>query len=137
MIGKIDQYLSFQENALKLRTKRQEVLASNIANADTPNFKARDFDFAKALDASRQKQQPAITPPGLSRTDGRHLSIPPVQPPQPELLYRNPHQPSIDGNTVEVDTEMAQFSDNAVRYQASLTFMQRRIEGLKLALQSQ
>ncbi|WP_373976059.1 flagellar basal body rod protein FlgB [Chitinibacter sp. SCUT-21] len=134
MLAKIDDYFRNQETALKMRSYRQEILASNIANADTPNYKARDFDFKAAFETAREGQQM----PTLATSDARHL-----QPSQkidifsPELLYRNERQPSIDGNTVEMDSEMKEFTDNAIRYQASVTFMQRRIESMKTALTGQ
>ncbi|GAA5785867.1 flagellar basal body rod protein FlgB [Chitiniphilus shinanonensis] len=134
MLGRIDDYFRPQETALKLRSLRQEVLASNIANADTPQYKARDFDFEAAFKAATAKQAGGA----LATTDARHLQPKnTIDPLSPELMYRNPYQASIDGNTVEMDNEMRQFSDNAVRYQAAITFMQRRIEGLRGAIQNQ
>ncbi|TJZ73831.1 flagellar basal body rod protein FlgB [Chitiniphilus eburneus] len=134
MLGRIDAYFHPQETALKLRSQRQEVLAANIANGDTPQYKARDFDFKAAFVAATAKH----TGGALATTDARHLQPKnTVDPLSPELLYRNPYQASIDGNTVEMDTEMREFSDNAVRYQAAITFMQRRVEGLRGAMQTQ
>jgi len=132
MLGKLDQHFSFNENALRLRAYRSEVLASNLANADTPHFKARDFEFAQVLQQSLQ------TPNAfeMSTTHGQHLQtfeIP--NPMRPGLMYRMETQPSIDGNTVETDVEMAQFSDNALRYQAELAFINNKIAGLRSALQ--
>lgn len=134
MLSKIDNHFRNQESALKMRAYRQEILASNIVNADTPNFKARDFDFKAAYESARAGQQTA----SLATSNPRHL-----QPSTtidlfaPELKYRNERQPSIDGNTVEMDTEMKEFTDNAIRYQAAVTFMQRRIESMKTALTGQ
>ncbi len=134
MLSKLDNYFASNETALKLRGMRQEVIASNIANADTPGYKARDFDFSQALDnAVGQQQSQGL---GLAKTDGRHLSGLKQNPLDIQLMYRNDVQPSIDGNTVDMNTEMSNFTDNAVRYQASLTFMQQRIAGLRAALQS-
>lgn len=133
MIGKLDSYLGFNEAALKLRGYRQEVLSSNIANADTPHYKAQDFQFADALRGALQPRGDL----GMSRTDAGHLQGTGKNPLQPRLLFRNPSQPSIDGNTVETDVEMAQFSDNAIRYQAEITFLNSKISGLRSALQSQ
>ncbi|WP_157314146.1 flagellar basal body rod protein FlgB [Chitinibacter sp. GC72] len=134
MLGKIDNYFRNQETALKMRSYRQEVLASNIANADTPNYKARDFDFKAAFDTARAGQQTAM----LAVSNPRHLQ-PSTQIDifSPELKYRNERQPSIDGNTVDMDTEMKEFTDNAIRYQAAVTFVQRRIESMKTALTGQ
>ncbi|WP_410499222.1 flagellar basal body rod protein FlgB [Chitinibacter sp. S2-10] len=134
MLGKIDNYFRNQEAGLKMRSYRQEVLASNIANADTPNYKARDFDFKAAYEAARLPLQTST----LATSNPRHL-----QPANkidifsPELKYRNERQPSIDGNTVDMDSEMKEFTDNAIRYQSAVTFMQRRIESMKTALTGQ
>ncbi|WP_246120741.1 flagellar basal body rod protein FlgB [Chitinolyticbacter meiyuanensis] len=134
MLSRIESYFAPQETALSLRARRQEVIASNIANADTPQYKARDFDFRTAYEAA-VSGKPADA---LKATDARHLQPKTqVDPLSPELLYRNPYQASIDGNTVEMDTEMREFADNAIRYQAAITFMQRRIEGLRGAMQNQ
>jgi flagellar basal-body rod protein FlgB len=135
MLSKINRHFAFNETALKLRATRQEVIASNIANADTPGYKARDFDFAATLGSAVTAQRGQGV--GLSRTDSRHLAGKPVNELEALLMYRNDVQPSIDGNTVDMNIEMSNFTDNAVRYQASLTFMQQRIAGMKAALQSQ
>jgi flagellar basal-body rod protein FlgB len=135
MLGKIEDYFRTQETALKMRAYRQEVLASNISNGDTPNYKARDFDFKTAFEAARAQQQPAT----LATSNQRHLqpASASIDLFSPALQYRNERQPSIDGNTVDMDTEMKEFTDNAIRYQASVTFLQRRIESMKTALTGQ
>ena len=132
MLARLDDYFRVQESALKLRSARQEILASNIANADTPEYKARDFDFGSAFKAALDKSGGA----SMVRSDNRHLQ------PQgsPDLFgaqvkYRGESQSSIDGNTVNMDQEMMAFTDNALRYQASLTFMQKRIETMRNAIQ--
>ena len=112
--------------ALLLRTQRMDVLATNLANADTPHFKARDFDFATALDR-------AAGHGGLRVTHGRHIDSASSEA-RGDLAYRVPHQPSVDGNTVEADLELARFAENAVAYQASLSFIDGRISTLRLAL---
>ncbi|THG78681.1 flagellar basal body rod protein FlgB [Pseudomonas sp. A-1] len=135
MIDKLDGALRMHQLALGLRAERQQVLANNIANADTPNFKARDFDFAAEL-ARAAQAQPAAGPQALRTTDARHLSgrLGGLAS-ERELLYRIPGQPSMDGNTVDMDLERGEFADNAMRYQVSLTLMNSRIQGLKTALQ--
>lgn len=136
MIDKLDGALRMHQLALGLRAERQQVLANNIANADTPNFKARDFDFAAELGKAAQGSLRAAGSPGLLTTDARHLSARlDSLGAERELLYRIPAQPSMDGNTVDMDFERGEFTDNAVRYQASLTLMSSRIQGLKSALQ--
>ena len=132
--SKFDEAIAFQSKALGLRAYRQQVLAENIANADTPNYKARDFSFKSALDsamAGRATGGLAMerTAPGhLSGTTGRALA---------DLKFRQPMQSSADGNTVEMDVERAEFAENALRYEASLTFINSRIKGLMTAIQGQ
>ncbi|WP_035053733.1 flagellar basal body rod protein FlgB [Andreprevotia chitinilytica] len=135
MLGQINDYFRTSETALKLRSQRQEVIAANIANADTPNYKARDFDFRSAFDAATAKQHAGQ----MATTDAHHLQPKSgvANPLSPQLQYRNPFQPSIDGNTVEMNTEMREFSDNAIRYQAAITFMQGQISTMKTALSTQ
>jgi flagellar basal-body rod protein FlgB len=130
----LDAYLGDHAGALALRAYRGEVLASNIANADTPNYQARDFDFAAAL----RRAMSGVQAVRLAQTSERHLSgAGQRQPVIADLQYRVPVQPSIDGNTVELDTELAQFSENAMRYQATLTFLNERIHSLRTALTGQ
>ena len=140
MIDQLESAFNFHQQALGLRQQRHQVLAANIANADTPNYKARDIDFAselkKAVDGSQAQQQNGGL--ALARTSDRHLAGegPAWQGAESaDLLYRIPDQPSLDGNTVDMDRERTQFADNAVRYQAALTIMNRRIQGLKNAMQ--
>ncbi len=137
MLDKLDGALRFHQEALNLRAERQQVLANNIANADTPAFKARDFDFARELAGAMQNGRPSGSSMELATTSGRHLQGRLQAPAVRELLYRVPDQPSLDGNTVDMDRERTAFADNAVRYQASLTFMNSRLQGLKSAMQSE
>lgn len=139
MIGKIDNYMRFNELALGLRSQRQEVLASNIANADTPHYKARDIDFSSALQGALARTQP---PAGvLNKTQPGHVggagqtgnTLPDGTP----LLYRTPAQGSVDGNTVDMDAERNQFADNALRYEAAVTMINGQIKGLLTAIQGQ
>jgi flagellar basal-body rod protein FlgB len=133
MLNGLDAHFAGPLQALNLRAQRSEVLASNIANADTPNYKARDFDFAAALSGASGTTQRVA----LARTSVRHLGGAAGLAPGVTLQYRVPIQPSIDGNTVEMDTELAQFSDNALRMQADLAFMSDRIRSLLTAIQGQ
>ena len=135
MIGKLDQAMQFNEAALSLRGQRQQILSSNIANADTPNYKARDIDFGRALQGAMSRSAGA---PTLATTAGAHLPARGANASgglDTALLYRKPLQASIDGNTVEMDTERNQFADNAIRYEASLTFLSGQIKGLLAAIQ--
>jgi flagellar basal-body rod protein FlgB len=120
------------ELALLARARRAGVLAANLANADTPNYKARDIDFGATLEAAGTQADLA-----LATTSAAHLGGADSMPPGGELKYRIPYQPSLDGNTVETPIEMAAFSENAVRYQASLMFINRTISAIETALTGQ
>ena len=128
---KLDDAFGIHEEALRLRGRRSEVLASNLANADTPGYKARDFDFQAML--RQEIQQPvrlAATRPGHIRNDQGLVAT-------TQMAYRIPQQPSLDGNTVEIEREQTEFSANAMRYQASLRFLDGRIKGLMTAIKGQ
>ncbi|KAA0014459.1 flagellar basal body rod protein FlgB [Billgrantia pellis] len=135
MIDQLEAAFNFHQQALGLRQERHKVLASNIANADTPNYKARDIDFASELKKAVEHGGAGGEGLALARTSDRHLAGQGLASPRQELLYRVPDQPSLDGNTVDMDRERTQFADNSVRYQAALTILNRRIQGLKNAMQ--
>lgn len=120
--------LALHENALRLRAHRNEVLASNIANADTPNYKARDLDFGTALKNARHSTL------DLARTSEMHREAWGTTRSGGKLVYRVPVQPTLDGNTVEADVEQAKFAENAVQYRASLRFLDGSIRSLKYAI---
>ncbi|MCX7194004.1 MAG: flagellar basal body rod protein FlgB [Proteobacteria bacterium] len=133
MINKLDEALRFHQSALSLRGARQELLAANIANADTPGYKARDIDFASALQnavAGSSVKLPMATSSAmhLEGNTGSQIMGAPVQ-------YRRPDQPSADGNTVNMDVERAQFADNALRYEASVKFTSDELKDMLAALQ--
>ncbi len=133
MSDRIDELFRFHQTALNLRAVRQELLASNIANADTPNYKARDIDFASALQSALQGEGAALP---LSTTAAAHLDGASGQTVMgAPVQYRIPTQPSADGNTVEMDTERAQFADNALRYEASVRFISDKARDVLSALQ--
>lgn len=132
MINRIDQELSFSQTALNLRAYRQELLASNIANADTPNYKARDIDFKTALNGALGKTQSSALP--LSRTAEGHLSAVAANSFGAALQYRSAQQPSVDGNTVSMDVERAAFAENAIQMEATLAFVNSRFKFLSAAL---
>ena len=117
---------------LTLRANRQQVLAGNIANADTPNFKARDFDFASTLAKAVDGRGEGTL--ALTTTSPRHLSGN-AESGLSSLSYRQPTQASADGNTVEMDVERAQFSENAMYYEAGMTFISGQIKTLLTAVQ--
>ena len=116
------------EQALLLHGQRVGVLATNLANADTPNYKARDIDFTAVLAHTDAAPMP------LRATQAAHISIDDSEAPAADLKYRNPYQASLDGNTVEMPVEQAAFSENNVRYQASLMFINLSIAELQLAI---
>lgn len=125
----IDNYLKPHAAALSLRQERMEVLGSNIANAATPNYKARDISFAveynKVMDGL-----------GTLTTDhAMHIST--TTGGSSEMLYRQPISPSLDGNTVELHVEQLQFAENSTRYEASLQFLSDRIRNLRSALRGE
>ena len=141
MIGKLDNYLRFNETALSLRSQRQELIASNIANADTPNFKARDIDFASAMQGALAKAaNPGATGAGqLAATSKAHIQAAADGKALPDgtpVLYRGVVQGAVDGNTVDMDVERNQFADNALRYEAGITMINAQIRGLMAAIQN-
>ncbi len=145
MIDRLTNALDFNAQALLLRSERTRVLASNLANADTPNYKARDFDFRAALSqatgvqmstgapgaAARSSGAPATMP---VRTDAAHMSSVNGAGGGPTLLYRTPLQTALDANTVDMDMERAAFADNSVRYEAALRFINGQIKTLTTAI---
>ncbi|MDT7526604.1 MULTISPECIES: flagellar basal body rod protein FlgB [Idiomarinaceae] len=132
MIDKLTSALQFQQQALALRQQRQETLASNIANADTPNYKAQDFNFATALKRATASQ---TGPVPLAKTHSGHLSLSNAHQAPVAMQYRVPAQSRLDGNTVDMEMERAQFLDNSLRYQADIQFLDDRITGLRKAMQ--
>lgn len=155
MLNRMTASLEFQGKALALRAERQSVLASNIANADTPNYKARDFDFARAL--AKATGQPAAPGGAASATDSSRASLPlagsastvtsaghlplgqvaSVLSTRPEVDYRQPDQAAMDGNTVELDRERANFADNAVRFEATLRFINGNVRTMLSAIRGE
>lgn len=135
MTKEIDRMFNLHQAALGARGYRSQVLASNIANADTPGYQARDVDFKAVLAeaAGAQSGQQAT----MVRTSSRHMGpgAPNGATPVGPLVYRTVTQASIDNNTVDVNVERAQFADNAMRYEASLTFINARIKSLMAAIQ--
>jgi flagellar basal-body rod protein FlgB len=131
----ISKVLDFAGEALKLRAERQRVIASNVANADTPGFKARDFDFARAL--SQATSATGVQPGSLATTNARHLGPAGNSLSTVSLAWRQPAQTSLDGNTVEIDAERAKFAENTVHYEATLRFMNSRIKTILTAIQGQ
>ncbi|MCE2595611.1 flagellar basal body rod protein FlgB [Motilimonas cestriensis] len=123
--------LGIHQYTLGIRSKRSEMLASNIANADTPNYKARDISFSDALAAAKSGNQFS-----LEKTNTRHFTM--QSDLQPGIKFRQPNQPDTgDGNTVDVQVERNQFMQNSMEYQASLSFLNSKIASLRKAIKGQ
>jgi len=135
----LDTLFGVHERALLLRGERTAVLAANLANADTPGYKARDINFASVL-AGEQASLPLAPPVGAQSASAAlsrghlPLGLETRIASSGDLQYRVPYQPSADGNTVEAQVEQAAFAENTVRYQASLMFITRKVQGLEAAL---
>jgi len=129
----IERAFSIHDDALQLRSQRSSILAANIANADTPNYKARDMDFSEMMKQAETQQKSQLS---MSRTHRSHINAQGVNA-NTAIKYRNPLHASLDGNTVDTHVEQARFSENAIQYQTSLTFLNSKIAGLKLAIKGQ
>lgn len=136
MLDKLDATLRFDKEALNLRAQRQEILAANIANADTPGYQARDIDFTSQLNKVLEQGRGKGSGMALTLTATRHIPAQTLQPPQLDLLFRVPDQPSVDGNTVDMDRERTHFADNSLKYQTDLTVLSTRIKEIMSVLQS-
>ena len=123
------EHLGFHASALQLRSRRNEMLASNIANAATPNFKARDLDFDTELKRINKIGN-------IQTTDKSHFAS--IQKRiGKDSVFRLPIHPSLDGNTVEMAVEQMQFSENVMRYQTTLSFLNNKISGLRSAIKGE
>jgi flagellar basal-body rod protein FlgB len=138
MIERLDQHMKFYQTALGLRGHRQELLASNIANADTPHFKARDIDFKSALAGALGRPDADLSAPlALARTQGGHLAGDGATPYAAAAKYRSEYQGAVDGNSVNMDVERAAFAENALQLEALITFINKRFEGMQRAINGQ
>jgi flagellar basal-body rod protein FlgB len=143
MMNKLDAALNFHQTALRVRNQRQELLASNIANADTPQYKARDIDFKSAMQSALQQSTGSGTtqiPAGqLQQTNGAHMngSAGNGYSGSSDVLFRSVVQGSVDGNTVDMDEERNAYVDNGIRYEASLTMMTGQIKKMLSAITGQ
>ena len=122
---------SIHDDAMIMRGKRASILASNIANADTPNYKARDIDFNSMLKQANNQQTKSLS---MISTHGEHINLNSGSLSSTSLKYRNPLHASLDGNTVDSHVEQSKFSENAIQYQTSFTFLNSRVKGLIKAL---
>ena len=126
-----DKDLSLHERALRFRGQRMELLSSNLANADTPNFKARDIDFRQAMGAARNEAAMRATQAAHFEVDGG------ITPDQAALKFRVPFNVAFDGNTVELSVEQAKFGKAAGDFQATLTFLENRVSSIRKALKGE
>lgn len=134
MLAQMMTNLNFQGQALVLRSQRQQVLASNIANADTPGYVGREFNFTqKLMEATGQVAAPGA---GVLSTHSSHMPLR-TQGLSTQELYGMPSQSSADKNTVDMDRERASFSDNALHYEATLRFINGNVRTLLSAITGQ
>ena len=140
MINRLTDTLDFQAQALTLRAERQRIIASNLANADTPGYTAREMDFASALrEATGALPDNGVAPAhmtGLSATSTAHLALQPGGAAALALKYAAPSQTNLDSNTVDMDRERASFADNSVKYEATLRFINTHVRTLMDAMKS-
>ena len=121
--------LGIHESALRVRGQRAGVLANNLANIDTPNYKARDLDFKAILNQTTSESNF-----NMQATNDRHITLGNAFGEDSDLLYRTPQQPSIDGNTVEDQIEHAEYMKNTLAFQASFQFLNGKFQGLRTAI---
>ncbi len=133
MLNRLTDSLDFQGQALALRSERQRLIASNIANADTPGYQARDMNFAQAL----REATGAAPGRALAGTAAGHLAGQTGARGEPQLLYASASQTNLDRNTVDMDRERASFADNAVKYEATLRFINGNVRTMLEAIKGQ
>ena len=130
-----DKALGIHEKALGFRAQRAEVLANNIANADTPNYKARDLGFSSVLAAQAAKSQQGSF--GANLTNEKHIAAEGLEIADPSLRFRTPHHASLDQNTVDLQIEQSTYAENAIDFQASFTLLNSKFKGLMSALRGE
>jgi len=133
MINRLTDSLDFQAQALSLRAERQRLIASNIANADTPGYVARDMDFSQAL-----REATAVVPPAaqMKATQSGHIQLPSGARGETGLRYALASQTSLDRNSVDMDRERATFAENSVKYEATLRFINAQVRTMLDAMKS-
>lgn len=130
-----DKALGIHEKALGFRAQRAEVLANNIANADTPNYKARDLEFSSVLAAQAANSQQGSF--GVNLTNEKHIAAEGLEIADPSLRFRTPHHASLDQNTVDLQIEQSTYAENAIDFQASFTLLNSKFKGLMSALRGE
>lgn len=134
MLNRLTDSLDFHGQALSLRSERQRLIASNIANGDTPGFVARDMNFAQALREATGALQSGRP---LAATSAGHIAGQTGARAEPNLLYATPSQTNLDGNTVDMDRERANFADNAIKFEATLRFINGNVKTMIDAIKGQ
>ncbi len=134
MSNLLDNYFGIHQDALRLRAARAQVLAENLANADTPNYKARDIDFSQALSSATEQLRDGEA---LRVTDAAHINPASIETLTRDLQFRNPYQASLDGNTVDAEAEKTEFTRNAIQYQVSFKFLDGKIRTLMAAIRGE
>jgi len=130
----LDNYFGIHQDALRLRAMRAQVLAENLINADTPNFKARDIDFSAVLASATDQLREGNA---LPATHAAHIDPASIDVATQDLAYRNPYQASLDGNTVDAENEKSEFTRNAIQYQVSFKFLDGKIRTLMAAIRGE
>ena len=136
MINRLTDSLDFQAQALTLRSERQRIIAGNIANADTPNYVAREMDFASALREATGTAIAGRTMTGASATSAAHIPLTAASAGALALKYSAPAQTNLDSNSVDMDRERASFVDNSVKYEATLRFINTNVRQMLDAMKS-
>jgi len=126
----LDKAMGIHESALYVRARRSAIISSNLANSDTPNYKAKDIDFRQVLQNANAQNSGG----SIKTTNAKHIQPGGYNASTAELLYRNPYQPSIDGNTVDAQIEKAKFAENSMQYQSTLGFLTGKFKALKSAI---
>ena len=134
MLNRLTDTLDFQAQALSLRSERQRLIASNIANADTPGYVAREMNFAQALRAATGSLQPAAA---LAVSQPGHIGAGDASARTGDLSYATAAQTNLDRNTVDMDRERASFADNSVKYEATLRFINGNVRTVLSAITGQ
>lgn len=138
MLNRLTDTLNFQGQALTLRSERQRLLASNIANADTPGYVSRDMNFAQALrQATGAANGSASGPSTLATSQAGHIPLATGARAEANLVYATPSQTNLDRNTVDMDRERAAFADNSVKYEATLRFINGNVRTMLDAIKGQ
>lgn len=135
MIDRLNESFNFMQQSLSLHAQRQEVLSANIANADTPGYKARDFDFSARLDQALEQQSGSAST--LDMTSSGHMAGRTGVLDDAQLAYRVPAQSSLDGNTVDMDMERINFAENSLKYQADVQMLTSHIQNMSTAMRSE